>query len=466
MSALSLERKEFECLHQLYNHVLSSKCCSYKLLSILGEGRFGIVAECLNLNTSDCVAVKLLKRCNIYNYNQEVQALQKIRFLDKHRNSLVRFIEHFIFQDFPCLVFEMLDKSLEDLMTERNMTPLNLHQIRPVTSQLLMAFEALQALGIIHTDLKPDNVMLVDHKHVPFRVKLIDFGLAHPITSVHAGMTLQAEAYRAPEVTLGLPLSEAIDMWSLGCTIAYLFFGFDLFDCSSLRNSMGTICQLFGQPGDHLLNMAKYTSDYFMLDADHRWTVISAGIEPAMSRFNLETGSTFEDLALGFLQTTSTVEYDDWMKCVCLLKCLLSVEATSRATPRQALNHSFLTMAHLMDNCPYKEATLNCMMIAPIDDYVTVKGRDEGYGEEEPDCVEELYGEEEPGEVVNLDIGSDAGWLMDADDVVVLGGDEDIGVVEEPPGVLVLDVEVDLCKVVDLCGMENSCGFVNLADLF
>uniref|UniRef100_A0A3Q2XLD2 Protein kinase domain-containing protein n=1 Tax=Hippocampus comes TaxID=109280 RepID=A0A3Q2XLD2_HIPCM len=300
---MSTEHKECDSPQQVYDEVFSSKCYSYKVLSVLGEGRYGIVAKCFNLNTSDRVAVKLMKRCNMNNFHQEVQALQKIRFLDKNRNSLVRFIEHFVFQDYPYLVFEMLDQSLEDLMTERNMTPLNLHQIRPVTSQLLMAFEALQALGITHTDLKPDNVMLVDHKKLPFRVKLIDFGLARPITSVHVGMILQAEAYRAPEVTLGLPLSEAIDIWSLGCTIAYLFFGFELFDWPSLRGSMETICQLLGQPPDHLLNEGKYSSDYFTVSEDEHWTVLSASTEPAIFRFNLDLGSSFEDLAMRFLQS-------------------------------------------------------------------------------------------------------------------------------------------------------------------
>ncbi|XP_077414844.1 homeodomain-interacting protein kinase 2-like [Vanacampus margaritifer] len=415
MSALAAEHKDCNCLQRVYDEVFSSKCYSYKLLSILGEGRFGIVAKCFNLNTSDRVAVKLLKRCNMNNFHQEVQALQKIRFLDKNRNSLVKFIEHFIFQDFPCLVFEMLDKSLEDLMTERNMTPLNLHQIRPVMSQLLMAFEALQALGVTHTDLKPDNVMLVDHKNLPFRVKLIDFGLARPISSVHVGMTLQAEAYRAPEVILGLPLSEAIDMWSLGCTVAYLFFGFDLFDCSSLRGTMETICRLLGQPADHLLNEAKYSSEYFTVDDDEHWTVMSAGTKLAISRFNLDLEASFEDLAMMFLQSSSTTEYDDLLKFVCLLKWFQSVDAGSRATPRQGLNHAFVTMTHLTDNNAYKETTLACMAVAPIDDYITVRGSDEGYGDEEPDGVQDLYGEDQPSEAV------DGRWV-DAQDVALLDG--------------------------------------------
>jgi len=43
---------------------------------------------------------------------------------------------------------------------------------------MAVAFAALKRVGVIHTDVKIDNIMMVDHARQPFRVKLIDFGLA------------------------------------------------------------------------------------------------------------------------------------------------------------------------------------------------------------------------------------------------------------------------------------------------
>lgn len=44
---------------------------------------------------------------------------------------------------------------------------MSLHDIFPVIHQLLIKFEALKGIGILHTDVKPDNIMLVNHKDQP-----------------------------------------------------------------------------------------------------------------------------------------------------------------------------------------------------------------------------------------------------------------------------------------------------------
>ncbi|AWO96521.1 putative homeodomain-interacting protein kinase 2-like [Scophthalmus maximus] len=149
--------------------------------------------------------------------------LEKVRAHDPDGNNIVKLLDNFRFCNLSCLAFEMLDRSLRDLMKENDLTPLSLNEIRPVTQQLLVAFEVLKNIGIIHTDLKPDNIMLVNHWDQPFKIKLIDFGLARPVCALKAGMVMQPIPYRAPEVVLGLPLSEAIDMWGIGCVMAWLY---------------------------------------------------------------------------------------------------------------------------------------------------------------------------------------------------------------------------------------------------
>uniref|UniRef100_A0AAQ4PIE7 Protein kinase domain-containing protein n=1 Tax=Gasterosteus aculeatus aculeatus TaxID=481459 RepID=A0AAQ4PIE7_GASAC len=185
----------------------------YKVLEFIGEGGFGKVAKCVNMNTNENTAIKILKYVN--DYAEEVEMLEKLRTLDPERNNLVRFMDSFIVDDKFCIAFECLDRSLLDLMVQRE-ERLTLNEIRPITRQLLVALNALKGIGLLHADLKLDNVMLVNHQDEPFRVKLIDFGVALPASDIEEGMIAQPYAYRAPEVSLGLPISEAIDMWSLG----------------------------------------------------------------------------------------------------------------------------------------------------------------------------------------------------------------------------------------------------------
>ena len=87
----------------------------------------------------------------------------------------------------------------------------------------------LKQLGLIHADLKPENIMMVDPQRHPYRVKVIDFGSASHVSKAVPSTYLQSRYYRAPEIILGLPFNERIDMWSLGCVAAELFLGWPLY---------------------------------------------------------------------------------------------------------------------------------------------------------------------------------------------------------------------------------------------
>uniref|UniRef100_A0A4W6G7D7 Citron rho-interacting serine/threonine kinase n=1 Tax=Lates calcarifer TaxID=8187 RepID=A0A4W6G7D7_LATCA len=148
-------------------------------------------------------------------------------------------------------------------MRERRLASLNLSEIRPITHQLLVAFDALKDMGIIHADLKPDNVMLVNHQDQPLKIKLIDFGLALPASQAGVGMIMQPRSYRSPEVYQGLPLSEAVDMWGVGCMMGFLYFGLDLFPGNCDYHWAKAMLHLLGQPNDNQLISGQNTWRYF-----------------------------------------------------------------------------------------------------------------------------------------------------------------------------------------------------------
>lgn len=65
-----------------------------------------------------------------------------------------------------------------------------------ITFQLATALDHLKAAEIIHADLKLENVMLVDHVREPYRVKVIDFGLACNVSAAKLGSYIQTRPYR------------------------------------------------------------------------------------------------------------------------------------------------------------------------------------------------------------------------------------------------------------------------------
>ncbi|KAG8012371.1 Homeodomain-interacting protein kinase 1 [Nibea albiflora] len=359
---------------------LVSSTTSYMVEDFLGEGAFGKCAKCMNLSTQKKVAVKIPKGTKNKAILREVEMLQAIRNLDPNKNNIVEFVEYFMFKNISCLAFEMLDMSLWDLMEERQWKPLRLNEIRPVIHQLMVAFDALKSLRIIHTDLKLDNIMLVNHKDQPFRIKLIDFGLARRVSEMKVGMTVQVVSCRAPEVTLGLPLTEAIDMWAVGCTMAFLYYGTRLFPSECCYNLIRCIVHLLGQPPDHILSVGKYTSAFFSLNDNPdspRWRLRSPDEYQEVTNMQAQLPSSnffdsfknLEDVVRTYPAKKNATEYKDRMAFLSLLKSTLDLDAERRITPREALNSDFLSMVHLQNKKStrlYPNKALQCMTVLPV----------------------------------------------------------------------------------------------------
>lgn len=134
----------------------------------------------------------------------------------------------FFHNDNICLNFELLDQTLYGYIADRE-KGLCMSDLRLIIHQLTTALYHLCSVGIVHADLKLDNVMVVDRRKQPLKVKLVDFGLAY-VTSGKPGMSVQTIGYRTPEVMLDIPFNEAIDMWSLGVIAAELATGYALYN--------------------------------------------------------------------------------------------------------------------------------------------------------------------------------------------------------------------------------------------
>ncbi|XP_032374019.1 homeodomain-interacting protein kinase 1-like [Etheostoma spectabile] len=145
----------------------------YEVLKLLGQGNFGAVLKCLDQDTKKTVAIKVAK---VYSdLNEEASMMRVLMDNNLDQQNIVKFYGGFWMNKY--LVFEVLDISLKNYLCKRE-APMSLQDIRTVIQQLATAFDALTTIGVIHTDVKTTNIMLVDHVRQPLKVKLIDFGLA------------------------------------------------------------------------------------------------------------------------------------------------------------------------------------------------------------------------------------------------------------------------------------------------
>ena len=181
------------------------------------------------------MAMKILKDIPSYAKQGqiEVEILQRLRGECANTHNFVRAYESFTHLGHICIVFELLHMNLYDYLKSTNFQPMPLKFIRPIIQQVLVCLMKLRELGLVHADLKPENIMFVDPQRLPFRVKVVDFGSATSVSASSHTSYLQSRYYRAPEVIMGLPFDYAIDMWSLGCVAAELYLGWPLFPGSS-----------------------------------------------------------------------------------------------------------------------------------------------------------------------------------------------------------------------------------------
>ncbi|KAJ3593042.1 hypothetical protein NHX12_005380 [Muraenolepis orangiensis] len=185
--------------YQLVKHeVLCSMKNTYEVLDFLGRGTFGQVVKCWKRGTGEVVAVKILKNHPSYARQGQIEVgiLARLSGENADEHNLVRAFECFQHRSHTCLVFEMLEQNLYDFLKQNKFSPLPLKVIRPVLQQVATALRKLKSMGLIHADLKPENIMLVDPVRQPYRVKVIDFGSASHVSKAVCSTYLQSRYYR------------------------------------------------------------------------------------------------------------------------------------------------------------------------------------------------------------------------------------------------------------------------------
>ncbi|TWU56687.1 Serine/threonine-protein kinase Pkn1 [Rubripirellula tenax] len=231
----------------------------YMIEGILGRGGMGVVYKATDQRLERTVAIKMLDariatRDDLSErFQREARAVAGL----SHPN-IVELFDVGSFNGLPYAVMEHLDGESLDARFERS--PLSIEEVRRLGSQIADALETAHAAGVVHRDLKPDNVMLVrrrvsspsdsgigttpgglpdgknDSKSTI--VKLFDFGLsrvppsavANDAHQTHEGTVMGTPGYMAPEQARGEGVTPAADIFSLGCVLYEAFYRRPAFD--------------------------------------------------------------------------------------------------------------------------------------------------------------------------------------------------------------------------------------------
>ncbi|KAG7395709.1 Cell division protein kinase 1 [Phytophthora boehmeriae] len=214
----------------------------------IGEGTYGVVYKSLDLKTNKVVALKRI-RLETEDDGIPSTALREISVLrELEHPNIVSLLDCLQEDGKLFLVFEFMDKDLKRFM-EHKLGKLEPSQIKSFLYQLLKGLAFSHSRGIMHRDLKPQNLLV----NASGELKIADFGLARafsiPIKKyTHEVVTLW---YRAPEILLGQEIySPPVDIWSVAVIFAEMVTKKPLFPGDSEIDQLYRIFRTMGTPSE------------------------------------------------------------------------------------------------------------------------------------------------------------------------------------------------------------------------
>lgn len=195
----------------------------YEVHRILGQGGFATVYHATDRAMSRAVVIKVLSpREGGYDGAVRARFLREARVFaglhDPHTITMYDFGESRT--GLLYMVFEYIDgRDLSDVIADQGRLPPVV--VGHVVEQLLSALREAHAQGILHRDMKPANVLVYTYDGDPYRVKLIDFGIAKDTTGMDGRLTRTGHVvgtvrYMSPEQLLGGEVGPQSDLYSLG----------------------------------------------------------------------------------------------------------------------------------------------------------------------------------------------------------------------------------------------------------
>ena len=199
----------------------------YRVIHEVGSGGMAHVYRAINMSSRKVVAVKMLKEeyLNDQEFLRRFEREAKASLALSHEN-IVRAFSVGDDNGVPYIVLEYVEgKTLKDLIRESPNGYLPVQQAIGICSQILDALSYAHAHGIIHRDVKPQNVIVTSRG----RAKLADFGIAREVTAstvTFAGKNVIGSVhYISPEQAKGLPTTEESDIYSAGISLYEMLTG-------------------------------------------------------------------------------------------------------------------------------------------------------------------------------------------------------------------------------------------------
>jgi serine/threonine protein kinase len=217
----------------------------YQIINRLGRGKFSIVYKCLENATHKTYAVKVYRHGsdNREYFDNEVSVFMKLwedTLPCKYLLHGYEIFSHLMYDSkrcfssvHPCIVFDLLGESVYDLIKKLD-SGLPIQDSKRLMLEVLHGLDFLHKRGIIHTDIKTENINLtipIDQLNDNSQLSIVitDMGSATPSDKLFSTKTGTKE-FNSPELIFQQQYTTAADIWSFMCLCFELLTGDGLFN--------------------------------------------------------------------------------------------------------------------------------------------------------------------------------------------------------------------------------------------
>jgi casein kinase II subunit alpha len=290
---------------------------NYVVHKKLGRGKYSEVFQGTHLPTQKLCVIKMLKPVRVKKIQREIFILQRlyggtniIHLHDVVRDPVTQC---------PALVFEHVKNT-----DFRELYPtFSDFDVRFYLFEILRALDFCHAQGVMHRDVKPQNVMI---DHAQRKLRLIDWGLAelyHP--GQEYNVRVASRYYKGPELLVDLQQYDySLDIWSLGCVMAGMIFQTEPFFMGSDNyDQLAKIARVLGTP-----KLLEWVGRYFHQSPPEFLSIV---------------GNHSPKFWTSFI-TPENAEYCGDDHVFDLLGNMLRYDHSERILPKEAMRHPYFAM--------------------------------------------------------------------------------------------------------------------------
>ncbi len=277
----------------------------FRLNKLLGRGGMGSVWHATHLGLDIPCAVKFIEGEQAQSPEAQARFEREAKAAAQLRSPhVVQILDHGISDGTPYIAMELLDG--EDLGKRMRQTKrMDPRELVPIVTQVCRALSRAHALGVVHRDLKPDNIFLVrdDDREI---AKVVDFGIAKHSNKLEGGSTktgamLGTPFFMSPEQAQGTKaVDHRADLWSLAVIVYQAVVGKLPFESEALGDLLvKIIVSPIPVPSHHATDIP---------NAFDKWWAKAAAREPSQRFQNAKEFAEALQLAWGTSQMTELME--------------------------------------------------------------------------------------------------------------------------------------------------------------